>query len=236
MRRGSAGTASLDRLTPVTRMRGVAGTASAAARRSLRGAFAPSTAPVWIAAVLVLALVIAFLSLGGLRAASRTPGAAAADQEVRTSLYAITVHDAELVDEVEEHFWKAKPDEQLLILSVRLENLTDHPVSLIGAADGVTSRLIDSSSPLLSLSDVTATDPGRAWRDDGSRGTPVLQPGVPAEIVIGWPVPRGSFADGDVRLNVQEAREVAGQIILSSSSITWRRTALVARITVGLAS
>lgn len=217
------------------RPRRSAGDGVVAARRALRGILSPSSAPVWIAAVVVVALAIGFIALGGLRPATRAAAAETAGTEVRTSLYAVTVTKAELVDAVEEHYWEADEGQTLVLLTARLENLSDRPVALLGTVDSVSSQLVDSNAPLLRLADVTPSKAARAWHADGTVRTPVLQPGVPAEVVIGWSVPEDSFPDGTVRLDVYDARERAGQIILASSSITWRRTHRIAQITVELA-
>ncbi|MGV2902645.1 hypothetical protein ACNPM4_13275, partial [Microbacterium sp. AGC62] len=139
------------------------------------------------------------------------------------------VMDAEVTDEVEEQYLEAEPGETLLIVTVRLENLSDRAVGVEGTADQVASRLLSSSAPLLELSGVTVTDTARSWRTDGSLRAVVLQPGVPADVRIAFPVADDALDEHEAHLDVYDAREQSGQVILSPSAITWRRTDLIAR-------
>lgn len=209
-------------------------TAEAARRRArvaLRALFSPSTAPVWIIGVVALAGVLLFIAWGGLAAAQSTARQSNAGDEVRTSLYSVSVQSAQLVDEIEEIYFTADPGEDLLVLRLTLENLTDRPAGALNAADGIASRLVGVRESLLQPSGVSAVTDVRAWRA-GSTAAPVLQPGVPTQVDVAWPVPEGSFSDGTLVLDVYEARERAGQIIVSSRDVTWRRTELAAQISV----
>lgn len=201
------------------------------AQRTLRSMFAPSAIPLWIIGIAALSGILLFLAWGGLAAAQSTARQVAGDDEVRTSLYSVSVQSAEIVDEVEEAYITAEPGEDLLVLTLVLENLTDRPVGVLGAADGISSRLLGVRESLLQPSGVAALTDVRAWRG-GSSASPVLQPGVPTKVQVAWPVPEGSFAEGTMRLDVYDARVRAGQIIVSSRDIAWRRTELAARITV----
>ena len=203
------------------------------ARRSL---FASSSAPVWIAAIVALALILAFIAFGGLRQAESSPTLTPAGTTARTSLYAVTVLSAELADSVDEQLFEAEPGDDLLIITVRLENLSSQAVGVDQGADRVKSQLIRAQEPLLDLSGVTATEDARAWRTDGTLRGVILQPGVPAEVRLVWPVPEGSFPDGIAHLDVFDARERTGQAILSASAVTWRRTELATRIAVEVRS
>lgn len=203
------------------------------ARRSL---FASSSAPVWIAAIAAIALILVFIAFGGLRPAESSPTLTPAGEEARTSLYAVTVLRAELADSVDEQLFEAESGDDLLIVTVRLENLTSHAVGVDQGADRVKSQLIRAQEPLLALSGVTATDDARAWRTDGTLRGVILQPGVPAEVRLVWPVPEGSFPDGIAHLDVFDARERTGQAILSASAVTWRRTELATRVAVEVRS
>lgn len=201
-----------------------------AARRTVRPLLDPASAPVVIAVILLLAAALVFVAAGGLRPASRSAATVESGTAVTTSLYEVTVHEATVTDEVEQQYWEAEDGETLLLVSMRLTNLTDRPAAVQGSADRVTSRLLDSDAALLTLDGITPTEGARAWHSDGGQRSPVLQPGVPTEVVVGWPVPEDAITDGKVRLDVHDARAQGGQIIVSASAITWRRTELVARV------
>lgn len=215
---------------------GVAAAVGAFWDRARRSLLASSSRPVWIAAIAAMAVVLAFVVFGGLRPAASTPPLTPTGAEARTSMYAVTVLSAELTDAVDERYLEAEPGDDLLIVTVRLENLTSRTIGVDQSADRVDSQLVRAEEPLLVLSGVTATDDARAWRTDRSRGAVMLQPGVPAEVQLAWPVPEGSFPDGTAHLDVFEAREQTGQAILSASAVTWRRTELAARIAVEVTS
>ncbi len=202
-----------------------------AVERGLRSALDPSTAPLWIAVVVALGIALPFIAFGGLGPAQRTSAQASAGEQVRTSLYAVTILSAELVDEVEEQYLEAEPGDRLLVVTLELENLSTVPVGILQTVDGVRSRLVSSSTPLLDLSGGTASDDPAVWRD-GSLAAVVLQPRVPAEVRIAWPVPADSFPDGTAMLDVYDAEPRAGQVIQSSSAITWRRTEMAAQVSV----
>ena len=180
------------------------------------------------------AIVTTFVAAGGLTSAERAPRAVEIGGEVRTSLYSVAVLDAELTDAVESEFLEADAGETLLVMTVAIENLSDHPIGVGTAANRVESKLVNSRTPLLEVAEVTDSFSTKAWRADGSAGGVVLQPGVPDEVVLAWAVPDDAFPDGVVQVDVFDAREQGGQIILSSSVISWQRTGQVARISVEL--
>ncbi|WP_460796602.1 hypothetical protein [Microbacterium sp. GXF0217] len=194
-------------------------------------ALASLGAPLWIAILVATVAAAVFVGVGGLRPASASPTEFDAGEEVRTSLYAVTVLDAETTDVVEDRF-EADPGETLVVLTVRVENLSDRPIALGGSTDRIEARLVNAPEPLLALVDVEPTDFSRSWRTDGSAGGIVLQPDVPTVVQIAWPVPEGAFADGILRLDVHEPDVTTGKVIFSSDYITWQRGDLVARIRV----
>ena len=198
-------------------------------RQAASGAFSRAAVPLWAVVVAIVGLLGAFVAFGGLAPATTQPLLVPVGSEVRTSLYTVTVIDAEVTDEVEEQYLEAEPGETLLIVTVRLENLSDRAVGVEGTADQVASRLLSSSAPLLELSGVTVTDTARSWRTDGSLRAVVLQPGVPADVRIAFPVADDALDEHEAHLDVYDAREQSGQVILSPSAITWRRTDLIAR-------
>lgn len=202
---------------------------AAGAHRVVRSLLHPSNLPVLILAIVLLIGALVFVALGGLAPARDSARRADAGEEVRTSLYAVTVVGAALTDEVEDQYISAEEDEDLLVVTLRLENLTSRPIGVQDAVDGVNSRLVGHDESMLALADVTPTDGVSVWRD-GSRASPILQPGVPAEVHVSWPVPEGSLPDGIVRLDVYDAWERAGKIIVSSTDITWHRTERAARV------
>ena len=190
-------------------------------------------APLWGAVLAATVLAAAFVGLGGLRPASASPTELDAGEEARTSLYAVTVLDAEMTDAVEGRM-EADPGEILVVATLRLENLSDRPIDIGGSVDRVEARLVNTAAPLLALVDAEPTDSARCGRTDGSAGPIVLQPDVPADVQIAWPVPEDSFADGILRLDVHEPSISTGKVILSSDHISWGRGDLVARIAVPL--
>lgn len=192
-----------------------------------------------IAAAAIVALVVAVIAFGGLAPASRTPALVAAGEAARTSLYTVAVLDAELTDAVESQFLEAEPGQTLLLVTVRLENLSDRAVGVERSADRVESRLIVGREPMLELSGLTPTATARSWRADGSQRAVILQPGVPADVVIAWSVDAdeaaAAVADGAIRLDAYEGIEQGGQVILSASTISWRRAELRAELAVAAA-
>lgn len=208
------------------------GSARNAAARASRAAFNRRVTPAWVVGGVVVAALATAIALGALDRNEATPTPLTTGEEVRMPLYAVTVLDSELTDEVEEQSLTAEPGETLVVITMQLENLTDRPIGLGRAADKVESQLIDVSDPLLSLTGVTPTGSPRAWRGDGSAGPVFLQPGVPSEVTLAWTAPEDAFADGIVELDVYDAVESHGQILIAADHVTWRRGDLAARITV----
>lgn len=220
------------------RTRGAGGVRDAATR-AVRPAFSRGAAPFWIALALSVVLLVGFIGFGGLAPASRTPAQVSAGDEARTSLYSVTVLDAVLTDTVERQFLEAEPGETLLVVTMRLENLSDRAVGVERSADRVESRMIVGREPLLELSGVASTGTARSWRTDGSTRAVILQPGVPAEVTVAWPVAdddatAAALDEGAARLDVHDAVEQSGQVILAASTITWRRAELSARLDLGV--
>ena len=187
---------------------------------------------IWWAAAALVALMIVVAAMGGLSRAEASPTDLGPDDEARTSMYAITVLDAEFTTEVESEYLEAEPGEKFLVMSTRMENLSDTPIGVGTTADRVSTGFVNTENPLLDLKGVTATDSVDVWRADGSSGQVILQPGVPDQVTFAWTVPEDSFPDGAVSLDVYEAETRRGQVVLSSRAVTWRPAALSARITV----
>lgn len=179
--------------------------------------------------MLLLAIGIA-VAAGALRTAQPKAHAAGRDDQVDTALYSVTVLDTETSTEVEDQYWEAEPGERLLLVTVRIENLAAYPVMVLGAINSASSRLIQGDESLLRLGGIRAVDAPRVWRADGSLRGPILQPGVPAEVVIGWPVDAAQLRASDISLDVYDAKEVRGRFVVSANTVTWSATDLVARV------
>ncbi|MEV7800183.1 hypothetical protein AB0O14_13900 [Microbacterium foliorum] len=187
---------------------------------------------IWPAAASLVAVVIVVAAVGGLSRAEASPTELGPDDEARTSMYAITVLDAEFTTEVESEYMEAEPGEKFLVMTTRMENLSDAPIGVGTTADRVSTGFVNTENPLLDLKGVTATDSVDVWRADGSSGQVILQPGVPSQVTFAWSVAEDSFPDGAVSLDVHEVETRRGQVVLSSRAVTWRPAALSARITV----
>lgn len=182
----------------------------------------------------MIALISSAL-LGGFDRADPAPATYAAGHEANLTLYSITVLEAHLAEEIEEQHISADDGEVLVVVGARLENLASYPVGVGRSADRVASHLLNASEPLLTLSGVTPTSSEYVWRTDESASGVILQPRVPAEVQLVWPVPTEAVADGRVTLDAYDAVESRGQVILSSDHITWRRSALAAQFTLDVA-
>lgn len=199
-----------------------------------RRAVSRESVPVWAGSGILAALLVAVLALGGLNSAEPSPAQLAVGDEQRTPLYAVTVLDARLTDEVEEEYISADAGQTLVVVTVRIENLAPYPIGVGRGVDRVQARVVNVTEPLLTLSGFDTDESSYAWRTDGSSGGVVLQPRVPAEVDIVWPMPVDAVADGTATLDVYAADETRGKVILSADHVTWRRGAHVARFAVDL--
>ncbi|MFJ4222934.1 hypothetical protein [Microbacterium sp. NPDC089695] len=185
---------------------------------------------IWFAAAALAVGLVVVAATGGLAATQPSADEVGAGAEVRTSAYAITVLDAELTDEVESEFLRADDGEVLLVLTTRMENLSDEAIGVATSADRTRAGFVNTDTPLLDLAGVTPLGVTSVWRDDGSSGQVVLQPGVPSEVTFAFTVPDDAYADRPVALEVHDVEVRRGAVILSSRVVTWRPAALVARI------
>lgn len=186
----------------------------------------------WIAAAAIVAIVIVVMLMGGLAQAQPSPSQLGAGDEARTSVYAVTVLDAQFTSEVESEYLEAEPGEKLLVMTMLFENLSDQPIGVGTTADRLKAGIINTDDPLLDLTGIAEIGSASVWRADGSAGQVILQPGVPSEVTIAWTVPEDAFADGVVSLDVHEVEIRRGAVILSSGVVTWRPAELSAQITV----
>lgn len=189
---------------------------------------------IWAAATAVAALCVVVITVGGLAEAEDETRHFGAGQAVRTSTYAITVLDAYTTSEVESEYLEAAPGETLIVLGVRIENLSDTPIGVGSTADLTKANLINTDEPLLELVGVTASDTARAWRPDGSAGEVFLQPDVPSDVVVAWPVYTATLDDSVISIDVHDAEVSIGAVILSSNVVTWSAGEVTARVTVPL--
>ena len=186
----------------------------------------------WFAEAAVAALLIVVIATGGFAQALAEPRRVDAGDEVRTGQLSVTVLDAEFTREVESEYLDAEDGEVLLVVTFTMENLTDDPIGVGTTADRIDTNLVNHEDPLLDLAGLEPTDSAYVWRADGSAGQVYLQPGVPAEVTIAWPVPDDARNGGAVSLDVHEAAISNGAVILSSRVVTWRAGDIAARITV----
>lgn len=187
---------------------------------------------IWVAAAAVAALLIVVIATGGLAQALTEPRRVDAGDEVRTGQLSITVLEAEFTREVESEYLDAEDGEVLLVVTLAMENLTDNAIGVGTTADRIDTNLVNHDEPLLDLTGVEATDNADVWRADGSAGQVYLQPGVPAEVTIAWPVPEDAMTGDTVSLDVHEAAISTGAVLLSSRVVTWRAADIAARIVV----
>lgn len=199
--------------------------------RLAESAVGAASIPFWIGGALLAVLLVVTVAVGGLNRAEPSPVQLPVGDELRLPLYAVTVLDAHLADEIEDEFVTADDGETLVIVTLRLENLASYPVGVGGSVDRVQSRLFSVGEPLIALSGVDPSSTTYAWRTDDSAGGVVLQPRVPTEVQLVWPVSADAVTGREATLDVYDADETRGQVILSSDHITWRRSDLMAQIT-----
>lgn len=211
-------------------VRGAGAQARKTAARGIRTVFSRGAVPAWIAAGALALGVAAIIAFGAFDTAKHEPAEVAIGEEVRLAAYSVTVLDVEVTDAVEEQFFEADAGESLLLVTMRLENLTDATIGVGSTVDRISSRLVNAQTPLIALTGVPDPGNARIWHDIDSAADPLLQPGVPAEVTVGWRVPSSAIDSDAIALDVHEARVRSGQIILSSDVVTWGQGKLVARI------
>lgn len=202
------------------------GTATSVARAAVDR----SARPVWIIAGLVAVTAGAFAAAGTFGPASGSASVVAMGEEVAVPLYSVSVQDLDVVPEVEDNYMPVSEGEVILVLTVRLENLSDGTIGIDRGVDRTDSHLLAVNDPLLELSGITPSRPGVAWREDGSVDAVRLQPGVPAEVRIGWYVDESDLKEATVALNVYDAYAEGGHVLISRDSVSWWRDDLVAQI------
>ncbi len=204
------------------------GAAVPAKRRAARsGWLAEAAAKVptrWVSAAIGGVLLVATAAFGGLE-----PVEAAGPAELRAGeahagpMVSLAVGRAVLIDDFTEAGASADAaaGERVLSLVVDAENRSARPVHTLTSDFGEVIRL----EPMLDL----ALE-GAARLDDATIG-PVLQPGVPAELVLSWIVPADAFAEGDeLRVAIFDHELRVGASVLHGEYWDAPRLAAVATI------
>ena len=157
-------------------------------------AVADRTPARWIAAGVAAVLFAVTAAFGGLATAASSdlaeiePGTEHRSEQVAIRITQATLHDAD-----ESRGIRIEDDQQMLILTMTLENLHVRPVHAgilgdiadaftVAELEGLEDDLIDSHSERV---------------DDGTL-SPVLQPNVPVDTEFRYTVEAGRFADGDM--------------------------------------
>lgn len=199
-----------------------------------RSAVGRSSIPYWATGGAVAVLLVSIVALGGLDRVEAAPLQYDVGDEARLPLFSVSVLDAHLADEIEEERVSADEGEVLVVLTARMENFAEYPIGVGRTVDRVESRLVGVTEPLFTLSGITPTGSSYVWRTDGSAGSVVLQPRVPAEVQVVWPVSEDAVHDGALVLDVYDAATRRGRIILSSDHVTWHRSDLAAQFDLGI--
>lgn len=147
----------------------------------------------WFAGIATALFLAATAAFGGLATAA-TPEITALEpgDEHRNDQLAITVERAVLVDEFPEAGVFVDDGERVLALLLSVENTWDEPLTASPHSSVTESLTIDA----------LADPPDSVARYDDATINPVLQPGVPAQIVLAWTVEAGAFDDAQ-RLTVE---------------------------------
>ena len=112
----------------------------------------------------------------------------AAGDEHRSEQLAVTVDRAALIDDFDEAGIYVEPGERVLALVVDVENLWTEPLPTTTGF---------SVSSTIRVTGAKGSEPASVARFDDATLAPRLQPGVPARLVLTWPVDDDRFADGD---------------------------------------
>ncbi|KRA24645.1 hypothetical protein ASD65_09655 [Microbacterium sp. Root61] len=143
----------------------------------------------WFAGIGTVAFLAATAAFGGLAtAAVDGPAVIDTDTEHRNEQIAITVQRAVLLDEFPEAGIHVEDGERVLAVQVRLENVRNEPQSASPGSDVAKN---------FSIAELDGEPAGSAARLDDATTSPVLQPGVPAEIVYTWAIDADDFHAGD---------------------------------------
>lgn len=142
----------------------------------------------WFAGIGTALFLAATAAFGGLATAETVEIAALEPgEEHRNDQVAMTIERAVLIDEFEDAGVYVEDGERVLALVVDVENTWDEPLSASPDSSVTESLTVEG----------LADAPDSVARYDDATINPVLQPDVPAQIVIAWAVEADAFDDGD---------------------------------------
>lgn len=185
----------------------------------------------WItvtAAALFLAATAAFGGLADAPVAEAAPLPQLTAGDTHTNdQFAITFERAVLLDDLSGSGTTPKEGERVLAVVVTMENVTDTALSTASyvpatlAVPGLPTQRVDGSEmPTVSI----------ARMDDATIG-PYLQPGVPAQLVLTWPVPADRYVAGDeVPLAISDLRWWEPELLFTGNGGQWRDPVAAARV------
>jgi hypothetical protein len=130
----------------------------------------------WFAAIGTGAFLIATAAFGGLATAAHV-----------NDMRSLTVERAVLIDELPGSGTTPQDGQRVLAVVVDVENNWTEPLSSVDRLNG-----IEASFSVEGLG-----DPSASARMDDATGSPLLQPGVPAQLVYTWAVDADDYAAGD---------------------------------------
>lgn len=180
----------------------------------------------WLGGIATAAFLAVTAGFGGLAAAETPalPEIGIGDEHVSDQL-SIVVERAVLIDEFPEAGVEVEPGERVLALLLTAENRWTQPLATDGADGSVSLAL-----RIPALGDVR---PDAVARYDDATRLPILQPGVPAQLVVSWAVDAEMFAEGDdLRVDVRDATLYTGQLIIAGDS--WGDPVTAAHLTATL--
>jgi hypothetical protein len=200
--------------------------ASRRARRTTAGRLARLADRVptgWFATILTVAFLGVTAAFGGLAAVAVPPVPDIEPGETHENAqFSLTVERAVLIDELPGSGTSVDDGQRVLALVVTAENVWTKAVPASGQSGVTASVLVDE------LDDAPA---GSVARFDDATIHPWLQPGLPAQLVLTWPVDADRFADGDeLHVDLRDFTLYTGQLITYGQ--TWEDPVVAARMTV----
>lgn len=175
----------------------------------------------WIGGIATAAVLASTAAFGGLSAVAVPPLPELAVGETFTGAgLELTVERAILIDKAQESGATTVDDERLLILVIDATNLDD--VARQSVYKGSVSEL-----RIEQIGDVAPS----VARIDDDTAIPWLQPGVPAQLALTWPIPASAIVDGDdVRVALHTATKHTGKYFVSGDY--WDDVVVAAHMTV----
>jgi len=161
----------------------------------------------WFAAIGTGVFLLATAAFGGLATAAEPPLAhLKAGTAHVNDMRSLTVERAVLIDELPGSGTFPEKGQRVLAIVVDVENNWDEPLTspVVAETFSVPGRSADTSS---------------AARMDDSTSAPVLQPGVPAQLVYTWAVDAGDYAAGDqLVVTLNDLSLYTGSFVMQGSS------------------